>query len=102
MNFKGKPLLVADLIRNYVLMLTNSDTQDEFFIDEWEPFESVFADNSSGQPDAEMLEDFHYRFLIAKRGYFAKRLVYAMYKKQLRKDVKQSELDDVKLPSCTC
>ena len=100
MNFKGKPLLVADLIRNYVLMqLTNSDTQDEFFIDEWEPFESVFADNSSGQPDAEMLEDFHYRFLIAKRGYFAKRLVYAMYKKQLRKDVKQSELDDVKLPS---
>ena len=99
MNFKGKPLLVADLIRNYVLMqLSNSDIQDEFFIEEWEPFEKIFAD-ATGQPDAEMLEDFHYRFLIAQRGYFAKRLVYSVYKDYLRENVKQGQDDETKLHS---
>lgn len=95
MNFKGKPLLVADLIRNYVLMqLPNGKEQDEFYVDEWEPFEKLFVDNATGQADTGMLEDFHYRFLIAQRGYFAKRLVYSMYKEHLRKHFKQRQPDE--------
>ncbi|MCY4539068.1 MAG: DUF262 domain-containing protein [Chloroflexi bacterium] len=95
MNFKGKVLLVADLIRNYVLMhLPNGDNQDAFFNEEWEPFEKLFTDNDRDQPDSKELEDFYYRYLIAQRDYFAKRLVYSKYKDHLKdflEDTKSKE-----------
>jgi hypothetical protein len=85
MNFKGKRLLVADLIRNYVMMhLPDADSQDSFFTKDWEPFEKLFTDTDSDQPDSVELEDFYYRYLIAKKDYFFKRLVYATYKDHLK------------------
>ena len=100
MNSKGKDLWVSDLIRNYVLMhLSNGDTQDDFFVHEWEPFEKIFADSATRQIDAAMLEDFHYRFLIAKEGYFAKRLVYSKYKDHLKHYVKNGDPKEKKLSS---
>lgn len=84
MNFKGKRLLVADLIRNFVMMhLPDADSQDRFFVDGWEPFEMLFADIDSDQPDSKELEDFYYRYLISKKDYFFKRLVYSSYKNHL-------------------
>ena len=84
MNFKGKRLLVADLIRNYVMMhLPDADSQDRFFFEKWEPFERLFAVSEGDLPDPNELEDFYYRYLIAKRDYFFKRLVYSTYKTHL-------------------
>lgn len=81
MNFKGKLLFVADLIRNFALMpLSTSEMQDKFFHEEWEPFERRFSEKENGQLNAKELEDFYYRYLIAKQEYFAKRLVYSKYK----------------------
>ena len=85
MNSKRKDLLIADLIRNYVLMHLPSEQQDKFFSSRWEAFEKQFADNDEVMPDAKELEDFYYRYLIAKRDYFAKRLVYSEYKDNLKK-----------------
>ena len=85
MNSKRKDLLIADLIRNYVLMHLPSEQQDEFFSSRWEAFEKQFAETDEVLPDAKELEDFYYRYLIAKRDYFAKRLVYAEYKDRLKK-----------------
>ncbi len=100
MNSKGKDLLVADLIRNYVLMhLSNGDTQDDFFKKQWEPFETIFANDVSHQVDTPMLEDFHYRFLVAKKAYFAKRLVYSKYKEHLKDYVKNGEPKEKKQSS---
>ena len=85
MNFKGKVLLVSDLIRNFVMMhLPDAESQDSFFAEDWEPFEMLFADTDSDQPDAKELEDFYYRYLITKKDYFFKRLVYSAYKDHLK------------------
>ena len=95
MNFKGKVLLVSDLIRNFVLMhLPNGDMQDEFFDDVWEPFEQLFVQNDDDQLDAKALEDFYYRYLISRTGYFAKRLVYSRYKVHLSEMLEDGESDD--------
>ncbi|MCY4073424.1 MAG: DUF262 domain-containing protein [Chloroflexi bacterium] len=92
MNFKGKLLLVSDLIRNFVLMhLPNGDMQDEFFDDVWEPFEKLFAQNDDDQLDAKALEDFYYRYLISRKGYFAKRVVYSKYKVHLSEFLERGE-----------
>lgn len=102
MNSKGKELWVSDLIRNYALMqLSDADVQDDFFCNEWEPFEKIFSDTTINQLDATMLEDFHYRFLIAQQGYFAKRLVYSTYKERLKLYVKRSDSSEKKLSSLT-
>ncbi len=85
MNFKGKLLLVADLIRNFVMMhLPDAESQDNFYAEDWEPFERIFADTNADQPDWKELEDFYYRYLIAKKDYFFKRLVYSSYKDHLK------------------
>ena len=84
MNSKRRDLLIADLIRNYVLMHLPSEQQDEFFSSRWETFEKEFTEFDDGLPNAKELEDFYYRYLIAKRDYFAKRLVYSEYKDHLK------------------
>ena len=95
MNFKTKLLLVADLIRNFALMhLTTSDMQNSFYHEEWEPFERLFADNENGQLDTKELEDFYYRYLISKREYFAKRLVYSKFKDEYEAYVNRFKSDD--------
>ena len=102
MNFKGKLLLVADLIRNFVMMhLPDAESQDAFFAKNWEPFEKLFAETDSDQPDAKELEDFYYRYLIAKKDYFFKRLVYSSYKNHLKgfldgAKTKSEKLDSLK------
>lgn len=100
MNFKGKLLLVADLIRNFVMMhLPNAESQDNFYAEEWEPFERIFADSDADQPDWKELEDFYYRYLIAKRDYFFKRLVYSSYKEHLKGFLDGTETESDKLDS---
>lgn len=100
MNFKGKLLLVADLIRNFVMMhLPNAESQDNFYAEDWEPFERIFADTDADQPDWIELEDFYYRFLIAKSDYFFKRLVYSSYKDHLKGFLDAAETESVKLDS---
>ncbi|MDE0508349.1 MAG: DUF262 domain-containing HNH endonuclease family protein, partial [Gammaproteobacteria bacterium] len=94
MNFKTKLLLVADLIRNYALMhLPASEMQDEFFHKEWEPFEQLFGENDNKQLNTKELEDFYYRYLIAKREYFAKRLVYSKFKDEYEDYVRNARRD---------
>lgn len=91
MNSRGKDLLVADLIRNYVLMHLPAKLQDKFFDTQWERFEKQFATSGDSLPDSRELEDFYYRYLTAKRDYFAKRLVYAEYKEQMSKYFRASD-----------
>lgn len=95
MNSKGKDLLVADLIRNYVIMNLSVDRQDEFFDTQWEKFEQQFAQSKDILPDSKELEDFYYRFLISKRDYFAKRLVYAEYKEHMSGFFTPNDPDDI-------
>jgi len=107
MNFKTKLLLVADLIRNYALMhLPASELQDEFFHKQWEPFEQLFGENENKQLNAKELEDFYYRYLIAKREYFAKRLVYSKFKDEYEDYVKDlqrnTDGDKAKLEALSC
>ena len=100
MNFKGKVLLVSDLIRNFAMMhLPNAESQDRFFYEDWEPFERLFADTDSDQPDAKELEDFYYRYLIAKKDYFFKRLVYSSYKDRVKEFMNGAESESDKLDS---
>ena len=100
MNFKGKVLLVSDLIRNFAMMhLPSAESQDKFFYEDWEPFERLFADTDSDQPDAKELEDFYYRYLIAKKDYFFKRLVYSSYKDRLNGFMNGAESESDKLDS---
>lgn len=100
MNFKGKLLLVADLIRNFAMMhLPDAESQDSFFAEDWEPFEKLFADTESDQPDAKELEDFYYRYLIAKKDYFFKRLVYSSYKNHLKGFLDGAKTESDKLNS---
>lgn len=48
LNSLGKPLTLADLIRNYVLLGMNSADQDAVFNEKWHPIiENVFHDKSS-------------------------------------------------------
>lgn len=79
MNFKNEKLLNADLIRNFALMQLPIEKQDEFGNTQWESFEKLFTDGSSGRPNDAELEDFYYRFLIAQVGYFAKGKVYPTF-----------------------
>ena len=98
MNFKGKLLLVSDLIRNFVMMhLPDAESQDTFFARDWEPFEKLFSDTGSDQPDAKELEDFYYRYLISKKDYFFKRLVYSSYKDHLKGYLNDAKTKEDKL-----
>ncbi len=99
MNSRGKDLLVADLIRNYVLMHLPAKLQDKFFDTQWERFEKQFATSGDSLPDSRELEDFYYRYLIAKRDYFAKRLVYAEYKEQMSEYFRASDTGEGLLDS---
>ena len=100
MNFKGKRLLVSDLIRNFAMMhLPDAESQDKFFAKDWEPFEKLFSATDSDQPDAKELEDFYYRYLISKKDYFFKRLVYSSYKDHLKVYFDSSKSESDKLDS---
>ena len=99
MNSKGKDLLVADLIRNCVLMHLPAKFQDKFFDTQWERFEKQFATSGDSLPDSRELEDFYYRYLTAKRDYFAKRLVYAEYKEHMSEYFRASDADEGLLDS---
>lgn len=100
MNFKGKLLLVSDLIRNFAMMhLPDAESQDKFFANDWEPFEKLFSETDSDQPDAKELEDFYYRYLISKKDYFFKRLVYSSYKDHLKGYLEGAKTEQDKLDS---
>ena len=79
MNFKQEKLLNADLIRNYVMMMLPIERQDEFGNTLWEGFEKLFATENSNRPDSDELEDFYYRYLIARTDYFARGKVYPTF-----------------------
>ena len=97
MNFKGRTLLVADLIRNYVLMHLPHQLQEALFAAAWEPFENKFADSATGEMDAKELEDFYYRYVTIGKGYFAKRLLYSTYKQHLKGFIEVAVDDDSKM-----
>ncbi len=96
MNSTGQPLLVADLIRNFVMMHLSPKTQDAFFESVWEPYENLLVVTGKEQDSAKELEDFYYRYLIERKGYFAKRLVYSKYKEYLECFLKGSNDDEEK------
>lgn len=85
MNFEGQALLDADLIRNYVLMQLPINEQDEFHNTRWYSFEQLFVESGLSQPNTKELEDFYYRYLIAKTDYFPKRKVYFEFRKYVSK-----------------
>lgn len=87
LNFKQEKLTDADLIRNYVLMQVNGNQQEEFNRDEWEPFEKTFAESDSSQPNADVLTDFYYRYLVSVSDYFARQKVYTEFTKIVDKCV---------------
>ena len=96
MNSTGQPLLVADLIRNFVMMHLSPKTQDTFFESVWEPYENLLAVAGKEQDSARELEDFYYRYLMERKGYFAKRLVYSKYKEYLESFLEGSMHDQEK------
>jgi uncharacterized protein with ParB-like and HNH nuclease domain len=79
LNFSGKKLSDADLIRNYVFMKLPIDEQEKFESSVWRKFEDVFSSNN--QLDTKAIEDFYYRFLILKKGYFAFNTLYSGFAK---------------------
>ena len=79
LNFSGKKLSDADLIRNYVFMKLPIDEQEKFESSIWRKFEDVFSSNN--QLDIKTIEDFYYRFLILKKGYFAFNTLYSEFTK---------------------
>lgn len=60
-NSTGKPLSVADLIRNYLLISKNIETQDKLYKDYWIKIEELYTDK-------EKISDFVKHYLITKRG----------------------------------
>ena len=97
MNFKGRRLLVADLIRNFVLMHLTHHMQQKLYDNDWEPFEKLFADRKTSQTDTTLLEDFFYRYVTIWKGYFAKRLLYSSYKQHLNSYILTADDDIEKL-----
>jgi len=79
LNFSGKKLSDADLIRNYVFMKLPIDEQEKFESSVWRKFEDVFSSNN--QLNTKAIEDFYYRFLILKKGYFAFNTLYSEFTK---------------------
>ena len=79
LNFSGKKLSDADLIRNYVFMKLPIDEQEKFESSVWRKFEDSFSLNN--QLDTKAIEDFYYRFLILKKGYFAFNTLYSEFTK---------------------
>lgn len=79
LNFKGKKLADADLARNYVFMKLPINDQEKFESSSWRKFEDLFLVEQ--QVDTEKIEDFYYRFLILKTGYFARKSLYSEFTK---------------------
>lgn len=79
LNFSGKKLSDADLIRNYVFMKLPIDEQERFESSVWRKFEDMFSLNN--QLNTKAIEDFYYRFLVLKKGYFAFNTLYSEFTK---------------------
>lgn len=79
LNFKGKKLSDADLIRNYIFMKLPIDEQERYESAVWRKFEDQFSSNS--QLNTELIEDYYYRFLILKKGYLANKTLYSEFTK---------------------
>jgi hypothetical protein len=79
LNFKGKKLADADLVRNYVFMKLPIDEQEKFESSVWRKFEDLFLLDQ--QLSTEKIEDFYYRFLIVKIGYFTRKSLYLEFTK---------------------
>ncbi len=60
-NSTGKPLSVADLIRNYLLISKNIEIQEKLYKDYWVKIEELYTDK-------EKISDFIKHYLITKRG----------------------------------
>jgi uncharacterized protein with ParB-like and HNH nuclease domain len=78
LNFKHETLADADLIRNYVFMKIGSlDEQETFDGAYWKEFEELFSNTDIKKT----LNGFFYRYLICKKGYFAKQRLYTSFSK---------------------
>lgn len=63
-NSTGKELSVADLIRNYLLISSNSDEQKRLYDNYWVKIENLYQDK-------EKISEFAKHYLITKRGIWA-------------------------------
>ena len=91
LNFKGKKLSDADLIRNYVFMqLESLEKQEEFNNTIWDSFEKLFI--FWGQESGERLTDFYYKYLISKTEYFARKRLYHRFTEHVNNFLKGKSL----------
>ena len=63
-NSTGKPLTIADLIRNYLLISSNTDEQKRLYDNYWVKIENMYNDKDD-------ISDFAKHYLITKRGIWA-------------------------------
>ncbi|MGD8457230.1 MAG: DUF262 domain-containing HNH endonuclease family protein [Anaerolineales bacterium] len=91
LNFEGKKLTDADLVRNYVFMQIDIDNHDEFNSQIWLPFEELFLEDNAVNNN--WLEDFYYRYLIYQQGYFTRKTLYTEFTKFI--DSKLSSIENL-------
>ncbi len=73
-NSTGKELSIADLIRNYLLISNNSDTQKRLYDNYWVKIEDLYQDKDK-------ISEFAKHYLITKRGIWAEeKKMYSTFK----------------------
>lgn len=96
LNFKSERLSDADLIRNYIFMQIPVEKQEQFNLNTWHSFETNFKEKIQDKAkELETTEDFYYRYLMAKKGYFQRNRLYIEFMSQVDKFVKADALDDL-------
>lgn len=82
LNYKGMPLSVTDLIRNYVFMKVHIDEQEDIYKKVWEPMQEALGDS---------LPEFVRHYLMKDGEFIKKSDVYALLKDQI---------DDIGVKNC--
>lgn len=90
LNFKGKRLSDADLIRNYIFMqLEGLEKQEEFNNTTWGAFEKLF--DLFGQESGERLTEFYYKYLISRTEYFSRKRLYHRFTAYVNTSLKNNK-----------
>jgi len=97
LNFKSEKLSDADLIRNYILMSVDLDDQDNFGIAQWQRLEQIFLAHSPSNSHKDVLEDFYYRYMISKMGYFPRAQLYGKFTRHMDKRLAEDRGANIEL-----
>jgi len=81
LNSTGVDLSESDLIRNFMFMHVDADSQDDFDDTKWKPLEKHF-ENSEGTLDGRVLSAFFRDFLMREGKYVAPDATFEMFEKR--------------------